>query len=84
MIKISGSFDGTWCLAWNTKNNTAVKTTFDDRVDELFLWRDGNCATVEWVYAKPYQDNDPHKAAPWEINYSFKYIPANSQNIDIK
>jgi len=82
--KKTGSFDGTWCLAWNTKNNTAVKTTFDDRVDELFLWRDGNCATVEWVYAKPYQDNDPHKAAPWEINYSFKYIPANSQNIDIK
>lgn len=81
--KKNGSFDGTWCVALNTSNNNAVKATFDDRVDELFFWRDGTCATMEWVYSKPYQDNDPHKAAPWEANYSLKYIPADKKG-DVK
>ena len=67
------SFDGNWCALRNKITGEIVKATFDSRVCELFLWRSGSLATLEWIYQSPYLQNDPHLATTWIAEYILEY-----------
>jgi hypothetical protein len=65
-------FSGNWCKASNVITGESVKATFSN-VDELFLWRRGNVATMEWIYPDAYPDNDPHKVKTWTTAFTLIY-----------
>jgi len=73
------SFAGVWCALRNRVTGEKVKAVFDDRADELFFWRSGSIATLEWVYQPAYPDNDPHKVATWTAEYTLEYEPPGRQ-----
>ena len=65
-------FSGTSCEALNAKTGKAIRALFGT-VDELFMWRSGNDATLEWIYPNAYKDNDPHKVKTWSTIYTLQY-----------
>lgn len=67
------NFDGNWCTLKNKITGEMVKATFDSRVCELFLWRYGSLATLEWIYEAPYTQNDPHLVSTWTAEYTLEY-----------
>jgi hypothetical protein len=45
-----------------------------ENVDQLFIWRERQSATLELIWPDAYPDNDPHKVATWKTKYSLKMI----------
>jgi hypothetical protein len=66
------TFAGSWIEAIHNQTGQQIKAVFNN-ADQLFLWRKGNSATLEWIYPNAYPDNDPHKVKTWETEFTLKY-----------
>ncbi len=67
------TFTGHWLEAQHTLSKNRLRAEFND-VDQIFLWRSGQHATMEWIYADPYPDRDPHKVKTWNTEFTLEFI----------
>jgi len=70
--EVKSGFSGDWLAFRNTKTGERITVDFAS-VEELFFWRQGDTVTMEWIYQSAYPDNDPHKMATWQTDYTLKY-----------
>ncbi|MDD3953061.1 MAG: hypothetical protein PHY82_03995, partial [Lentisphaeria bacterium] len=67
------TFTGNWLEAEHTLSKNRLRAEFNG-VDQLFLWRAGQHATMEWIYADPYPDRDPHKVKTWNTEFKLEFF----------
>lgn len=69
-------FKGQWCTAENSATGQKITASFSEDAAQLFLWRRSGIATIEWIYADAYPDNDPHKVKTWSTSFNLEYAPS--------
>jgi len=67
------NFDGDWCILRNKITGEKIRAVFGSKVDEIFLWKYGSLATIEWIYQNPNARQDVHLSKTWEIEYRLEY-----------
>jgi hypothetical protein len=70
---VAQTFTGNWLEAQHTLSKKRLRAEFNG-VDQLFLWRAGRNATMEWIYADPYPDRDPHKVKTWHAEFKLEFF----------
>jgi hypothetical protein len=73
--KIKGTFSSNQCALTVPDSKYVIYCNYSDKVKALMSWHSGKIRTMEVIYDKAYDHNDPHRAAVWESNYVLTVNP---------
>ena len=69
-----GHFNADNCELYIPGAKLDIICSFNKDVKAVMSWHDSNVNTMELIYDKVYQDNDPHKIREWECSYKLQLV----------